>query len=271
MTVLSRFLVFPAAMTLAAISGVVQAADAVKPEPGFASDKKWEIIVTPMHGLLAWGVHGKIKGRNTDTANISLTPIEFWQQIDDILNVLDFVGLPTVEVRRGRFGVTADIFTVSLQADVPARGLVISGISTSFETTMATFTGSYRFLQTEKALVDVIGGARLWNANFSLNVAGGVILPGAGITTKETWVDPVVGLAAQYDLTERLYLGGYGLVGGGANSDVTWDIYPKVGYRLRKDLDLFAGFRYFGVNYSNNGIVYDLGIYSPSAGVTLRF
>lgn len=237
----------------------------------FGSDKNWEVIVTPINGLLAWGVHGKIKGARTDAANISLSPIEFWQKINPILDALQFIALPTVEVRRGEFGVGVDLMTLTFQADQPLKGLFFSGITTSFETTTAAFTGSYRFYQTERALLDIVGGARMWNTNFSVNVAGGRLLPGIGRTTKDTWFDPIIGVSGRYNLTDNVYLGGYANVGGLVNSDVTWDLFGKLGYQAHEALDLYAGFRYLGVNYSNNGAIFNLGVYSPAAGVTFRF
>lgn len=240
--------------------------------PAERVNRGWQVNVTPINGLFLWGIHGKLKSPRSRVTSVNLNPFQFASEIVDIVHALQFVALPTIEVRKDKFGATFDLVTMSLQASQPLRGFLFSDLSSGFEMTTASFTGAYRFYESERATFDAVAGARLWNTHFSVSLTPGALLRGGAATVhKRTWIDPVVGVAGRYNLTDNMYLSGYGNVGGVVSSDVTWDVFGKVGYEAGDVIDLFAGFRYFGVKYSDSGAIFNMNIYGPVAGATLKF
>ena len=91
------------------------------------------------------------------------------------------------------------------------------------------------------------------------------------MSQEETWADPVVGLKGRVSLTPQLYLTGWGMIGGGASSDIVWDVLGGVGYQFNDTISAVAGYRAAGVDYENEGFVYDVIQHGPILGVVFRF
>lgn len=63
---------------------------------------------------------------------------------------------------------------------------------------------------------------------------------------------------------------GWGLVGaGGAKLD--WDVGAGIGYRFNERISAVAGYRALGVDYRENGFVFDVIQQGPILGLTVRF
>ena len=89
-------------------------------------------------------------------------------------------------------------------------------------------------------------------------------------STAGPWVDGLVGVRANYSLTPEVYLTGWGMVGaGGANVD--WDVAAALGYRINERFSAVAGYRALGVNYRNDGFVFDVVQQGPIMGLIMRF
>ncbi len=102
-----------------------------------------------------------------------------------------------------------------------------------------------------------------------LNFNGG-LLDGRSFDDSETWVDAVVGLKGRFNLSEEFYLTGWGMIGGGG-SDFMWDVMGGIGYSFSDSFSTVAGYRALGVDYSNDGFVYDVVQDGPILGFVFRF
>lgn len=110
---------------------------------------------------------------------------------------------------------------------------------------------------------------RVWSVESELSFHGGV-LDGRTRIDQATWVDGLAGFRGTYSLTSEIYLIGWGLVGaGGANLD--WDVAAAIGYRFNDTISAIAGYRALGVDYSNDGFVFDVTQQGPMLGLTVRF
>lgn len=84
------------------------------------------------------------------------------------------------------------------------------------------------------------------------------------------WIDPILGLRARLDLTERLWLGLRGDLGGfgiGSASDFTWQAMGLLHYRLTEHWILSGGYRGLGFDREP----YDLIQHGPILGFSYRF
>jgi hypothetical protein len=73
-----------------------------------------------------------------------------------------------------------------------------------------------------------------------------------------------------YSITPHVYLTGWGLVGAGG-ADLDWDVAAGLGYRFNERFSAVAGYRALGVNYSENGFVFDVVQQGPIMGVVIHF
>lgn len=78
------------------------------------------------------------------------------------------------------------------------------------------------------------------------------------------------GVRGRYFLTDSLYLSAWGLVGAG-QADLDWDLAAGVGYEFNDRISAVAGYRALGVDYSNEGFVFDVVQQGPILGLVLRF
>ena len=120
-------------------------------------------------------------------------------------------------------------------------------------------------------------GVRLSSIESGLKVAPGEIaLPGADVTVKNTWLDPVIAARFIIPMESKWRLGIQGDIGGfGISSDFAWQVLPFVGYRFSQVFELAAGYRAFGMKYETGSgddyFLYDMVIFGPQLGIVLRF
>lgn len=230
----------------------------------------WEISVSPYYGFVT-GIKGKLGTARAGPVSVDLTPLEFIKNIDKIVDALDHAVIGAFEVRKGRVAASFDLYSISVAGGRNLSGIVFSSASLSQELTVATGLGSYRFFSNGRAHIDGLVGARLWNTKFEFALSPGALARGRTFQAGQTWADPVIGLSGRYDLTDRVYVKGQGIVGGLASSDVTWDASATVGFEVIKEIDLYAGFRSMGVDFNDNGFVFDMNYYGPIIGGVLKF
>lgn len=67
------------------------------------------------------------------------------------------------------------------------------------------------------------------------------------------WVDPMIGLRCQINLTRWLFLALQGDVGGfGAGSNIAWNAQGSVGVNITRHVFAEVGWRYFYMDYARN-------------------
>ena len=69
----------------------------------------------------------------------------------------------------------------------------------------------------------------------------------------------MLGVKSRINTETPFYLTGWGLIGGfGVGSDFNWDVMGGVGYEWTEKFSTVLGYRALGVDYSNDGFVYDV-------------
>ena len=72
-------------------------------------------------------------------------------------------------------------------------------------------------------------------------------------------------------INPQFYLTSWALIGGGASSDLVWDVMGGVGYQFTDSFSAVIGYRAAGVDYANDGFVYDVVQQGPILGAVFRF
>lgn len=96
-------------------------------------------------------------------------------------------------------------------------------------------------------------------------------LPQSASAEKE-WVDPIIGVRAQWNFNEKWFLAGKSDVGGfGVGSDMAWTVQGTVGYNFTESVSAELGYRYFDTDYSDGDFSYDLAEHGLFMGVNVKF
>src|SRR3546814_4472448 len=85
---------------------------------------------------------------------------------------------------------------------------------------------------------------RIWSIDNEVDFKAG-LLPSVKTKSSESWVDPIVGFRGHLDLGSGFTAMGYFDIGGfGAASDLTWQVYGGLGYRINSWVRGSAGYRH---------------------------
>lgn len=247
------------------ISGSLKAADLapllapeVKP---IATQSGWTFTFAPYF----WAA-----GMSGDIAQFGLPQVHVDASFSDIFQNLDFAAMAIGEARYDRFSIFGDIIYTKLSGDADTpRGIVADNVEVTSKTFAGLLGAGYSFLDGPQGNLDVVAGLRLWSADTKISFNGGLV-GGLSRDDSATWVDALGGLKGSYFFTPNFYVTGWGLVGGGG-ADIDWDVLGGLGYKFNDKISAVAGYRALGVNYRNDGFVFDVVQQGPIIGVAFKF
>jgi opacity protein-like surface antigen len=239
--------------------GSAQAADA------------WEVAVTPY--LWASGMRGDTQAGRLPKSSVDM-------KFSDIMDTLDFGLMGQLEARKNRWGVFVDAIYMKLSDSAEASPAVLGGspdlhAKAQIRQSTLAVALTYRALEGESP-VDLFGGIRYTkldvDAELDARVFGGTVGLQVQRDASKDWFDPYIGVRAQHRLNDKWTLVGYGDVGGlGVGSDFTWQASLGANYDLSKTTSASFGYRYFSVDYDDEGFLYDMENQGLYMGVTFRF
>ena len=188
---------------------------------------------------------------------------------DDLVSQLEFAYMGTFELRRGRWGVTADLIYTQLGAEVTGRGPFRVGAECDLKQFIGNFRLNYRLVDTERAAFDVFAGARVNWIDVGLELKGprGRRL---NLSAERDWVDPVIGFRTRLFMNDSWFVQASADVGSGS-SDLTWQALGLVGYRFNAHCSTGLGYRALGTDYREGGFTYDTTAHGPILGVEWKF
>lgn len=225
------------------------------------SEAGWKFNVAPYFWMA---------GLSGDTSQFGLPTVHMDADFGDVLSNLDFAFMAAVEARNGRFSVIGDVIYTKLSANGETPFGVLAD---DVDVTTSSFSGllglGYAVLDGPEGHLDVVGGVKVWSVDTTLSFNGG-ILGGIEREDSATWVDGIVGLRGKYSLTPEIYLTGWGLIGAGG-ADLDWDVALGLGYDFNDRISAIAGYRALGVDYSDDGFLFDAVQQGPILGVSIRF
>jgi hypothetical protein len=260
----------PAAV-LGGILLMMAAPAAAQVDTSSSAPGEWTFTIAPYFWLA--GLNGK-------TGVFGQEPVEIDANFGDILENVRFGGMVVGEAHNGTWGIFSDLMFAKMHAEETVTRSV-SGVPTTLTAIVepssftGTLMGAYRVSSTPTVTVDVMAGARLWNLDNEIRLTltqGGPPLADLSGSDGSTWVDPMLGVAARFDLDPSWFVNAWGMIGGfGAGSDLAWDVLVGVGYRWSRSISFVGGYRALGVDYDNDGFVYDVIQHGPFLGAVFRF
>jgi hypothetical protein len=88
------------------------------------------------------------------------------------------------------------------------------------------------------------------------------------------WIDPLIGLRFDADLTDRWIVSAHADVGGfgiGSAAEFTWEAALLAGYRVSRSWTLGFGYRAMGIDYDGSAIQLDAVQHGPQIGAIFRW
>jgi hypothetical protein len=212
-----------------------------------AADSGWHLTVSPY--LWFPGVHGTVGAFNRD-ASVHASPA-------DLLSHFRFGLMGLVEPRYNRWVLPIDVMWVRLGANNTLANLPNVTANVKGSEFILTPKVGYRIVNQEKLKIDALTGFRYWH--FGQNLSFNPSLLGLNFSASQNWVDPLVGGKIEGALSPRFSVTVAGDVGGwGVGSQLDYQIVGAMGYKIKPNLTLAAGYRYLYVDYRNGGSVADL-------------
>ena len=226
------------------------------------TESGWTVTITPY--FWAAGLKG-------DLGVLDLPTIHTDASFGDIWDHLDFAVMAMGEARNGPYSIFADAIYIDLSGNAATpRGLLADEASVDSKTFAGLLGAGYTVLADERGYLDIVGGLRIWSADTTIRLSGGV-LDGREESDGATWVDAMAGVRGVYELTPNVFLTGWGLVGAGG-ADLDWDVAASIGYNFNDRISSTIGYRALGVDYDNgDGFKFDVVEHGPMLGLSIKF
>jgi len=214
---------------------------------------------------------------------------DFEVGIDQILDNLKFTLQGTFDVRKGSWGMFADMIYMSVGdsksnfRDGTIGGVEIpvdANINVDFdmESWIVTAAGYYRVVEQPGTTLDVVAGLRYTEIEQTLdwNITGNIgQLPvpgrmGAGRAAVANW-DAIIGVRGRFGFgPDDAWFVPYYLDVGTGDSDLTWQGIAGIGYSFGR-IDLAAVWRYLAYDLPSGHPVADMDFNGPEVGVAFRW
>ena len=163
-------------------------------------------------------------------------------------------------------GLLVDFAWLRLDTEALHPGPAFSSVGLKSDFIHTTTAFSYTLPLRGRFHTDILAGARLWHVNEELDFQGG-LLPGFKSSGAKTWVDPMIGADMRYDLSPRWSVLAKGLVGGfGAASDIAFEVFGGVSYRITDWCSATAGYRYLHEDYRRDRFAFNLDAHGMLVG-----
>ncbi len=229
---------------------------AISAVPAMAQDSDWEFAAT-MYLF-------------TPETNIATGGIEGSLSFKDALANLDMAFMGAISANNGRWGFLADYMMTDLSFGNSTPGPAFSGLNTAMKTQVFNGYATYRLHQDQKVSVDLAAGFRWFNTRTDLTLLPGLA---AGGTTRidESWVDPVVGVKAQFEMSEKWSGTVFADYGGFSSDSETWQVLLTADYEFNEKWVGRMGYKHISVDHDINGTGFSFEQSGPVFGVTYRF
>ncbi|MDO6523692.1 hypothetical protein Q8W37_18485 [Shimia thalassica] len=201
----------------------------------------------------------------------ALPPADVDASFGDIWDNLDFAAMVVGHANNGRFGFTGDLQYFKLGNSGPTPGPAFSSVDVAITNKIYSLNAEYLLKTSSTSEVWGSIGARYWSVDAGLNFSAGTS-PAASARSKNTWVDPMIGVRGRTELSGDLYLVGWAYAGGfGVGSDSSFDLFGALGYQFTPTTSGIIGYRWLSVDREDGSFQYDVEMEGLMAGVSFNF
>lgn len=224
---------------------------------GPASAEEWSWSIAPYLWATDVGVDIAV-----DDRSVVDTTIAFQDLVED----LDSAALFRAEGMRGSHGLALDVFSVAVADDggrvsLPGDSGSQLALDASVAMTIVDLAGIYEFGSIATGGPALLYGTRVVHQREDVTawrVADGAAGPAAQLESSETFVDGLLGLRYDHELSDRWsYRVAADVSTGG--TEFTWSVNPSIAYRFGDEHQyaLTAGYRYMAIDFDTDPKVDD--------------
>jgi len=243
------------ARTMTLVVGLMLASLAMaQPARAQASGDRWQVTIAPYVWGAALDGTAMVKGTDADV-DVSRS---------DVFDHMDAAFMSTALVRKGDWGLLADAVWVELAvtSDMPPA---------EFDPTLGLF--SLQGVRRINEFADVTAGVRWNHLKGQLDVKAPIAME---VERTRDWVDPIVGFTLRTPGAQRWHGTLIADVGGfGVGSDLSWEVFPSVGFDVTRQVSLEVGWRFLDTDYKTgegaDRFEYDMLLDGPATGLAIKF
>ena len=206
----------------------------------------------------------------TPETNIGVGGVEGTLSFKDALENLDIAFMGAFEARNGRWGFLADYMLTDLSFGNTTPGPANSGLNTAMKTQIFNGYASYRVYQAPTVNLDLAAGFRWFSTKTDMTLLPGR-LPIRTINTNENWVDPVIGVRTQFEMSEKWSGTVFADYGGFSSDSETWQVLATADYKITEKWVARVGYRHISIDHDLNGTPFSFDQSGPMLGVAYRF
>lgn len=253
---------FAAAAMLVVSAAPAFSADIATVQPEVPIEHTWKFQLTT-YGW-ASGLNGKVGVRDLPTVDVNVT-------FADILKNLDGALMGSFYATDGEWMFLTDLIWAKVSDQVTVG---TAGGTVKYEQKQAIISGIAGYalpIDVPDLQLSATAGVRINHLKAKLDV-NPADFPDISREGSKTWVDPIVGLSAHYDINERWFVNALADIGGfGVGSDITSQGFLALGYRWSEQVSTALGYRVLYTDYDKGGFVYNLTQHGPYAGLGFHF
>ena len=235
-------------------------------------DTEWTFAAAPYAWFVSLEGDVTVKGQKSDVD----------MDFNDIWDEMNIGAMIAFEASNGQWGIMSNVIYANLGQETTSNGIKIEP---SIDLFVMSLGGFYRFgtwalsdgpVESGPSVsLDGTAGGRYTYLDMDLDFKGL-----GKVSGNQDWIDPVVGLRALFDFSERWTFALDGSVGGfGVGSDFTWHAGGLVGYRFdlfgEKDAKFIGGYRALSWDYEDgsglNKFEWDVTLHGPILGLVISF
>ncbi|MFA3921061.1 porin family protein [Ruegeria hyattellae] len=188
----------------------------------------------------------------------------------DALSNLDMAFMGAFSASNGRWSLLADYMYTDLSFGNSTPGGVYSDLDTTATTQILNGYVAYRVYETDEVKLDAAAGFRWFDTKtvFTLNPG---LAAGRTTTVDDNWTDPVIGVRAQFKLSDQWAGTAFMDYGGFSSGSETWQVLLTADYALKDRWVLRGGYRYISVDHAIDGDDFSFSQSGPVFGAAYRF
>ncbi|MEP2029960.1 MAG: porin family protein [Paracoccaceae bacterium] len=206
----------------------------------------------------------------TPETDVSIGGLEGTLSFSDALDNLDMAFMGAFGARNGRLSFLADFMLTDISFGNDSPGPAFSSLETKFKTQVFSGYAAYSVYQDPTVNVDLAAGFRWFDTSTSMTLTPGAA-PGRSVSVSENWVDPVVGVRAMFDLSDKWSGLVFADYGGFRSDSETWQILLTANYHINEKWVARFGYRQLSVDHEINGSDFSFDQSGPIFGATYRF
>ena len=231
------------------------------PGPAAAADDGWHLVASPYLWLA--GAHGTA-GALGRQASVHATP-------GDLLSHFRFGLMGAMDAGHKRLVLPLDVMWIRLADDkaIPFPDIDATSADVKLTEFILTPKIGYRVLDREKFKIDGLTGFRYWHMGQNLEFSPSRV--GLNFSGSQNWVDVLVGGRVLATLSPKVELTVAGDVGGwGAAAELDYQVVGAIGYRIKSNWTMQAGYRHLYMDYRTGGSVLALTTSGAIIGVSIN-